>query len=186
MLWFTGQNSVYGRLNPSSGKMKVLDAPGGRGPYGIAASPDGNVYYASLGGSYVGRIGIESGQATALDPPAPGQGARRVWPDSQGRIWVNKWNAGQVGLYDPSDDAWREWKLPGPAPRTYSVYVDERDMVWLSDFGSNLVLRFDPEKEKFEVFALTSNLSNVRQILGRVGEVWLPEFAAGQLVRIRY
>ena len=94
MLWFTGQNSVYGRLNPSSGKMKVLDAPGGRGPYGIAASPYGNVYYASLAGSYVGRIDIESGQATALDPPAPGQGARRVWPDSQGRIWVSKWNAG--------------------------------------------------------------------------------------------
>ena len=186
MLWFTGHNSVYGRLNPSSGKMKVLDAPGGRGPYGIAASPYGNVYYASLAGSYVGRIDIESGQATALDPPAPGQGARRVWPDSRGRIWVSKWNAGQVGLYDPSDDAWREWKLPGPAPRTYSVYVDERDMVWLSDFGSNLVLRFDPENEKFEVFALTSNLSNVRQILGRVGEVWLPESAADQLVRIRY
>jgi len=147
VLWFTGQNSVYGPLNPSYGKMKVLDAPGGRGPYGIAASPYGNVYYASLAGSYVGRIDIESGQATALDPPAPGQGARRVWPDSQGRIWVSKWNAGQVGLYDPSDDAWREWKLPGPAPRTYSVYVDERDMVWLSDFDSNLVLRFDPENE---------------------------------------
>lgn len=58
--------------------MKVLDAPGGRGPYGIAASPYGNVYYASLAGSYVGRINIESGQAAALDPPAPGQGARRV------------------------------------------------------------------------------------------------------------
>ena len=59
-------------------------------------------------------------------------------------------------------------------------------MVWLSDFGSNLVLRFDPENEKFEVFALISNLSNVRQILGRAGEVWLPESAADQLVRIRY
>ena len=166
--------------------MKVLDAPVGRGPYGIAASPYGNVQYASLASSYVGRTDIESDQATALDPPAPGQGARRVWPDSRGRIWVSEWNAGQVGLYDPSDDAWREWKLPGPAPRTYSVYVDERGMVWLSDFDSNLVFRFDPENEKFEVFALTSNLSNVRQILRRVGEVWLPESAADQLVRIRY
>ena len=99
---------------------------------------------------------------------------------------MSEWNAGQVALYDPSDGAWREWKLPGPSPRAYSVYLDERDLVWLSDFGSNSVLRFDPENEKFEVFALTSNLSNVRQILGRVGEVWLPESAADQLVRIRY
>lgn len=186
VLWFTGQNSVYGRLNPGSGEMKVFDAPGGRGPYGISASPDGYVYYASLAGSYVGRIDIESGEATVLNPPTPGQGARRVWPDSQGRIWVSEWNAGQVALYDPSDGAWREWKLPGPSPRAYSVYVDERDMVWLSDFGSNSVLRFDPISERFEVFALPSNPSNVRQILGRDGEVWLPESAGDQLVRIRY
>lgn len=51
VLWFTGQNAVYGRLNPISGEMTVFDAPGGRGPYGIAASPDGDVYFASLVGS---------------------------------------------------------------------------------------------------------------------------------------
>src|SRR5690606_30757158 len=37
MLWFTGQNGVYGRLDPESGKMDVWDAPEGRGPYGITA-----------------------------------------------------------------------------------------------------------------------------------------------------
>src|SRR5215470_6918677 len=26
-LWFTGQNGVYGRLDPKSGKMSVFDAP---------------------------------------------------------------------------------------------------------------------------------------------------------------
>jgi len=134
----------------------------------------------------VGRIDPKTGEATVLDPPTPNQGARRVWPDSQGRIWVSEWNAGKVAVYDPSEETWREWKLPGSAPRAYAVYVDELDMVWLSDFGANSVVRFDPESEEFEVFDLPSNPSNVRQILGRDGEVWLPESAADQLVRIRY
>ena len=185
VLWFTGQNGVYGRLDPSTREMEVFDAPRGRGPYGIATSPNGIVYYASLAGSYVGRIDPESGEATVLEPPTPKQGARRVWPDSQGRIWVSEWNEGQVAVYDPFSAEWREWKLPGSGPRAYAVYVDEKDAVWISDFGGNAVVRFDPQSETFEVFDLPGNPGNVRQILGRPGEVWLPESAADQLVVIR-
>ena len=125
VLWFTGQNGVYGRLDPASGAMEVFDAPRGRGPYGIATTPGGGVYYASLAGSYVGRIDIETGALEVIEPPTPAQGARRVWADSAGRIWVSEWNAGQIAVYDPENGEWREWKLPGAAPRAYGVYVDE-------------------------------------------------------------
>ena len=54
--WFTGQSGIYGRLDPRTGDMKVFDAPQGRGPYGIHATPDGVVYYASLAGSHIARI----------------------------------------------------------------------------------------------------------------------------------
>ena len=186
ILWFTGQNGVYGRLDPQTGGLEVFDAPRGRGPYGIATSPSGDVYYASLAGSYVGLIDIDTGQTTVLDLPTPNQGARRVWPDSQGRIWVSEWNAGQVAVYDPATGSWREWKLPGRSARAYAVYVDETDAIWLSDFGANSVVRFQPKTEEFEVFPLPSDPSNVRQILGRPGEVWLPESAADQLVLVRF
>src|ERR1700756_1024771 len=32
VLWFTGQNGVYGRLDPKSGTVAVFDAPRGAGP----------------------------------------------------------------------------------------------------------------------------------------------------------
>ncbi len=59
-------------------------------------------------------------------------------------------------------------------PQAYAVYVDERDAVWLSDFGANAMVRFDPLHEVFDVFPLPSSPANVRQILGRPGEVWGP------------
>ena len=185
VLWFTGQSGVYGRLDPSIGKVEVFDAPRGRGPYGITTTPGGAVFYASLAGSHIAEIDPETGQAQVIEPPTPGQGARRVWSDSRGRIWVSEWNAGNVGMYDPAGGEWREWKLPGGGPQTYAVYVDERDIVWLSDFGANALVRFDPATEAFESFALPSSPGNVRQILGRPGEIWGAESAADKLVVIR-
>ena len=81
--------------------------------------------------------------------------------------------------------AWRAWKLPGDRPSCYAVYVDERDIVWASDFGGNAVWRFDPSNEKFERFGFAREATNIRQILGRPGEVWLPESGTEHLSVIR-
>jgi virginiamycin B lyase len=165
--------------------VQVFDAPGGRGPYGITSTPDGAVYYASLAGSHIARIDLITFEATVIQPPTARQGARRVWSDSVGRIWVSEWNAGQLGMYDPASGAWREWHLPGEDPQPYAVYVDERDIVWLSDFGANALVSFDPQTELFEVFPLASFPANVRQILGRLGEVWGAESGVDKLVVVR-
>ncbi len=185
ILWFTGQAGVYGRLDPATGAMQLFDAPRGPGPYGITTAPDGSVYYASLAGSYIARIDTDTGAATVIEPPTPRQGARRVWADSRGRIWVSEWNVGQVAVYDPGTDAWREWRLPGERPQAYAVYVDDEDKVWLSDFGANALVRFDPERETFDVLPLPSPNGNVRQLLGRSGEVWGAESGADKLVLVR-
>src|SRR5690606_9283993 len=129
-IWFTGQNGVYGVLDPATDDMQVWQAPRGRGPYGITATPSGEIYYASLAGDHIARVDLDTGEATVIEPPTPDQGARRVWSDSRGRIWASEWDAGQLGLYDPADGSWKEWRLPGEAPRVYSVWVDEADKVW--------------------------------------------------------
>jgi virginiamycin B lyase len=184
-IWFTGQTGIYGRLDPASGEMKVWDAPRGRGPYGIATTPDGDVYYASLAGSHIARVDLDTGAATVIEPPTKDQGARRVWSDSKGRIWVSEWQSGNVSRYDPKSREWRTWKLPGERPQAYAVYVDAQDKVWLSDFRANAMVRFDPETGKFEAFPSDRPSANVRQIFGRPGEVWVPESGANRLVVYR-
>jgi virginiamycin B lyase len=184
-IWFTGQSGIYGRLEPKTGEMHVWNAPRGYGPYGIATTPDGQVYYASLAGNHIARLDLDSGAATILEPPTKDQGARRVWADSKGHVWVSEWNAGKVGRYDPRTGAWQEWKLPGDRPRAYAVYVDDADMIWLSEWSANAMVRFNPATEKFDVFPSDRAGANVRQILGRRGEVWAPESGADRLVVYR-
>lgn len=183
-IWFTGQAGVYGCYDPASGEMKVWDAPRGRGPYGIATTPGGDVYYASLAGSHIAKVDLDTGEATVIEPPTAEQGARRVWSDSRGRIWVSEWNTGQVSVYDPADQSWQAWKLPGDRPRAYSVYVDDKDAVWLTDFGANAIVRFDPDTEAFSSFPSDMANANVRQMLGRPGEVWGAESGTDRLVVI--
>jgi virginiamycin B lyase len=183
-VWFTGQSGYYGRLDPASGKVQVWKAPRGTGPYGITTTPRGEIFYASLAGNHIAQIDTGTGEATVIEPPTQGQGARRVWSDSRGRVWVSYWNTGQVGMYDSETRAWREWKLPGSA-HAYSVWVDDRDKVWLTDWSTNAVVRFDPLTEQFDSFASNRDHANVRQMLGRSGEAWGAESGSDRLVMIR-
>ena len=184
-LWFTGQSGVVGKLAVKTGAVTVKDAPRGRGPYGICATPAGDVWWCSLAGSFIAKFDRRSGDSTVVEPPTKDQGARRVWSDSRGRIWVSEWVSGNLSMYDPAAKKWGVWKPPGDNPHTYAVYVDARDQVWISEWTSNVVARFDPGTERFQAFALPRANANVRQILGRPGEVWLPESGTEHITVVR-
>ncbi len=99
----------------------------------------------------------------------PRQGARRVWSDSRGGLWITGWNSGDLFRYDSKSKTWARWHLPGDGPQPYAVYVDETDAVWVSDWSANAILRFDPNTEKFESFPLPDRYASVRQLAGRRG-----------------
>ena len=184
-LWFTGQSGIVGKVALKTGQVATWDAPKGRGPYGICATPAGDIWWCSLAGSYIARIDRASGQSTVIEPPTRNQGARRVWSDSLGRIWVSEWASGNLSMYDPAAKSWKAWMPPQKDAHTYAVYVDDRDQVWVSEWTGNAMYRFDPASEKFERVQLPRDGARVRQILGRRGEVWLPESGTEYISVIR-
>ena len=183
-MWFTGQSGIYGRLFPSTEAIEIFDAPKRPGPYGITTTRSGSVYYASLAGNYIGLVDTKTGKSTVLEPSTPDQMSRRVCPDSQCNIFISEWNAGQLGMYDPQTDQWKEWKLPGDNPKPYAVYVDTSDKVGISDFGSNSMYMFDHLNETFSKFEIPSPEAIVRQILGIEGEIWGAESGTDHLLLI--
>lgn len=184
-LWYTGQAGYVGKVAVKTGQVSVKPAPRGRGPYGICSTPAGEVWWCSLAGSFIARIDTATGESRVVEPPTPQQGARRVWSDSKGRIWVSEWYSGNLSMHDPAAQSWQTWRLPGERPRAYAVYVDERDIVWVSEWGANITYAFDPRTQKFQAYPMPRDPANVRQILGRRGEVWLPESANEHITVIR-
>jgi virginiamycin B lyase len=180
-IWFTGQIGIYGRLDPKSGDTKVWDAPKGWGPYGITATPTGDVWFVSLAGSYLANVDLETGEATIYEPPTKDCGSRHVWSDSKGKLWISEWNTGNVSVYDPAANAWKQWKLPGDDPHAYAVWVDPNDKVWLSEWSATAVVRFDPTTESFKSFPSDRPNDEVRQMLGRNGEAWIAESGTDRL-----
>lgn len=101
VLWFTGQGGIYGRVD-SNGEVKTYPTPKGRGPYGITSTPAGQVWFSSLAGSYIAHIDSATGEHKPYDVPTAGGGARRVWSDSSGKLWVTEWFAGKLARFDPA------------------------------------------------------------------------------------
>jgi virginiamycin B lyase len=185
VLWFTGQNGVYGRVDPASGKVEAWRAPKGVGPYGITTTPSGDVWYASLAGDHIAKVDTVSGEATVVAPPKTGAGPRRIWSDSKGLLWVSFWRTGEIGRYDPQKKIWSVWSLPKSREGCYAIFVDDKDMVWVSDWSANAIQRFDPATERFESFPSNRAHADVRQILGRPGEVWAAESGTDRLVVVK-
>ena len=77
-LWFTGQNGVLGKLAVKTGEVTARQSPRGHGPYGICATPAGDVWYCSLAQSFIAKLDLRSGD------PQPGRAAgleRQPGPD---------------------------------------------------------------------------------------------------------
>lgn len=60
---------VGSKRNPRN--MTVFKASKAVGPYGITATPKGEVWYASLAGNYIAKIDLTTGEATIVQPPTP-------------------------------------------------------------------------------------------------------------------
>ena len=184
-LWYTGQSGYYGSVDIQGGEVRIWNAPKGRGPYGIAATPSGEIYYASLAGNHIAKFDTVNGTATMIEPPTKNQGARRVWSDSKGQIWVAEWLSGNLSMYNPKDASWKLFIPPVANPRTYSVYVDDKDKVWITEWKSNAIMRFDPASGQWASFPSNEPDAQVRQMLGRTGEAWGAESSRDRLVVVR-
>ncbi|MCM2359340.1 MAG: hypothetical protein NDI77_14415, partial [Geobacteraceae bacterium] len=101
--WYTDyRRGFLGRLSPESGKVMEWASPGGKGsgPYGMAATPDGMVWYSESGvrPNSVVRFDPQTEKFTTWPVPSGGGVIRHMAATPQGDVYIACSGVGKVGV----------------------------------------------------------------------------------------
>jgi virginiamycin B lyase len=158
VLWFTlqGANRV-GRLDPKTGEIKLLRPPTEKTrPYGMAIDSKGTVFYVAFGTNKVGAVNPKTLQIREYDLPDKASRPRRIAITGDDKVWYTDYSRGYLGRLDPDTGAVKEWLSPsGPKSAPYGI-SSIKNVIWYSESEAapNTVVRFDPETEKFQSWAI--------------------------------
>jgi virginiamycin B lyase len=164
-LYFTAQNAgMLGMLDPVTGELKeVATEPR---PYGIQVAANGTVWVAYNGTNKIGAVDPETLDVRYYDIPNAESRIRRLGLDSKGFVWYVNGTQGKVGRLDPATGDVKEWDSPsGPRSQPYALAVIN-DKVWYNESGMrpDTLVRFDPETEAFQSWAIPSGVGIVRNM----------------------
>ena len=185
-----GASGLPGRAGTTDGSiprahdMRVWNAPRGSGPYGITTTPSGDVYYASLAGSHIARIDVESGAATVIEPPHQGPG-RAPCLVRFARPRLGELLEHGAGRHVRSGRASRG--ANGSCPATRMPTRSGSTIRTRSGSPTGRPTRSSasiPRPRSSRASSPIARAADVRQMLGRAGEAWGAESGNDRLVMI--
>ena len=163
--YFTAQRAgAVARLDPASGEVLTVNTC--PRPYGIKVGPDGYLYVAFNGENAIGQVDPETLEVNYFAIPHEDSRIRRLDIASDGTIWYVNSSRGKIGHLDPRTGAVREWDSPsGPKSHPYAIAVID-DVVWYNESGQrpDALVRFDPETETFQSWAIPSGIGIIRHV----------------------
>ena len=163
--YFTAQRAgAVARLDPASGEVLTVNTC--PRPYGIKVGPDGYLYVAFNGENAIGQIDPATLEVNYFAIPHEDSRIRRLDIASDGTIWYVNSSRGKIGHLDPKTGALREWDSPsGPKSHPYAIAVID-DVVWYNESGQrpDALVRFDPETEAFQSWAIPSGIGIIRHV----------------------
>ncbi|GLY03084.1 virginiamycin B lyase [Actinoplanes sp. NBRC 101535] len=181
-LWCTRTDDRLSRRD-ASGDHTVIDLATGSAPYGIAAAPDGGVWFTAPGLNQIGRVVTASGDLTMLDLPVPDARAAMLTVDVAGRPWVAL-NAASALAY-VNDGAVQIVELPsGRAPAAPVGIAASEAGIWYADIAGGCVGRVDPSGSVEKISFADAACRPHAVAADTDGGCWVTLWGSGQLARI--
>src|SRR5262245_34909461 len=115
-------------------------------PGGIAAGPDGNLWFTEIGVSRIGRI-TPAGVVTEF-PLAAGREPQGITKGPDGKMWFTEFAADRIGRLDPLagdpaaiEASLVEFAVPGAGSGPDGIVDGGDGALWFTEFGSDEIGR---------------------------------------------
>lgn len=164
-LYFTAQRAgMLGRLDPATGDLHEIDTR--KRPYGIQVGEDGTLWVAYNGTNAIGSLDPDTMEVRYYEVPHADSRIRRLGLSSDGMVWYVNSTRGRIGRLNPDSGEIHEWDSPsGPTSHPYALAVID-DVIWYNESGMrpDALVRFDPETERFQSWAVPSGVGIIRRM----------------------
>ena len=184
--WFVGQMGNYiAVLDPESGEFERFELSAGAHPHSLIIDADDNVWYSGNLDSHIGKLDPATGRVWKF--PTDDLGIQdphtMVW-DRSGDMWFTAQHSACIGKLTVATGQFEVVRIRERGVRVYGIKLDSNDAPWVSLFGTNKIVRVDPQSLEVTEFLLPEGARPRRIALTSDDVVWYTDYAQGQLGRL--
>jgi streptogramin lyase len=151
-------------------------------PTGIAAGPDGNVWFTEQAGNRIGRI-TPGGVITEFLVVTAGSAPTGITQGPDGNLWFTQRSIDRIGRITPSGVV-TEFLLPTPGAAPTGITAGPDGNLWFTEQAANQIGRITPGGVVTEFLLPTPGNAPTGITAGPDGNLWFTEQAANRIGRI--
>jgi virginiamycin B lyase len=180
-LWCTRTDDRLSRRD-ASGEHAVIDLAPGSAPYGVAAGPDGEIWFTAPGLDQIGRL-TATGDITTFDLPVPDARAAMITVGADGSAWTALNGAGALARV--RNGAVQLVELPGGrAPAAPVGIAASTAGIWYADIAGGCVGRVDESGSVQQISFADAGCRPHAVAADADGGCWVTLWGSNQLARV--
>ena len=148
MIWFSQiQIGTLMRLDPATGKTKVIRPEGVVSIRGITVDADDNLWFGDFHGHRFGKLNVKTEAVKFYKPPTPNVTVYGVAFNKVDRnIWYADMNGNNITRFNPRTEQFTEFRIPSRPDRTYARFIgaDAKGRVWFTEYFGDKIGYVDP------------------------------------------
>ncbi len=154
----------------------------GSSPRGLAAGPDGAVWFVERNANLIGRI-TAFGVVTEYPLPTPGAWPTEIALGPDAALWFTEQAANAIGRIEPGG-AVTEFPLPTPDSNPTGIALGPDGALWFTEQTGNRIGRIATDGTVTEFRVPTTSSWPQGIAAGPDGNLWFTEFRANRIGRI--
>jgi hypothetical protein len=148
----------------------------GAGPSGIAAGPDGNLWFTETVANQIGEINPTTHAITEFPVPTPKSGPTGITSGPDGDLWFTEFNADKIGTINPTTHVITESTVPTATSEPDGIAAGPDGNLWFTEFNGNKIGTINPITHGITEFAIpTATADPIGIAAGPDGNLWFTE-----------